>query len=135
MNLRMLLLLLLTLVLFTNFQCSKGKDGKAVYMGRLELKGPCGQYTISLLKGKMDRNLIQKVWTDLNTGRSYKNVFAVANSCSFPANELSEGDTIAFTIGGKPQNCMVCQIFVPTPEKKLPVTVTKILSQKLPPQP
>lgn len=114
-------------MLFTNFQCRKQTDAGRMFMGRLELKGPCGQYTITVLKGKMKQGMLQPKWTDPTSGKTYKNVFAVANSCSFPANELHEGDEFLFTLGGKPQNCMVCQIYYPTPEKKLMVAVTRII--------
>ena len=93
--------------------------------GRLEVKGPCGHITVSLVKGKLDPALIQPSWTDPNTGKSYSNVFAIANSCSFPSTELNEGDEFSFTLGGKPQNCMVCQVFYPTPEKSIAITVQR----------
>ena len=113
-------------VCFSNFQCQKPKEGKAL-TGRLEVKGPCGQFVVSLIKGKMDHALLQASWTDSSTGKAYKNVFAVGNSCRFPVNDMNAGDEFLFPIGGKPQNCMVCMMYYPTPDKKVLITVTKIL--------
>jgi hypothetical protein len=121
--------LLFCFIIFSNFQCRKSGYDQKSYRGRLEVKAPCGHYVVSLLKGKMNHLMIEPEWTDPNTGKIFHKVFTVANSCSFPA-EMKEGEEFTFTLGGKPQNCMVCMIFYPTPEKKLMIHVENYQNAK-----
>src|SRR5882724_8519391 len=87
--------------------CHKTKMNTATYKGRLEIKGICMNYTIKLIAGNMDTSRISSNWTDENTGKKYKNVFALASHCSFPST-IQQGDEFLFTIDtSKIINCNV----------------------------
>lgn len=111
-------------VMFLQSKCNKGNEPVAVncYKGRLEIKGICSNYTISLLEGGLDTSKIVSSWTDENTGKTYRNVFALGNPCSFP-DEISEGQEFYFTLDTPEQDCVVCQAFYPVPPKSLAVKV------------
>src|SRR5215208_312464 len=76
--------------------CGK-KTAQLKYKGRLEIAGMCMNYTIKLLEGKIDTSKIAANWKDEVTGKSYSNVFALANPCSFPAS-IKQGDEFYFYI-------------------------------------
>lgn len=100
--------------------CNK-KAQQACYQGRLEIKGMCKNYTLSVVGTQPDGVL--PAWTDEQTGKSYNNVFALANPCGFP-DSLNEGDTFYFTVVPQQnEDCMVCQAYYPTPGKKLSIQV------------
>jgi hypothetical protein len=101
----------------------KSSTGDKVYKGKLEIKALCMNYTIRLLDGNIDTSQIAANWTDENTGKSYKNVFALANPCSFPSS-IDEGGEFNFIIDstGK-KGCAVCMAYYPTPPKKLHIKV------------
>ena len=93
------------------------------YKGRLEVKGGCMNYTISILSGKPDTSLIQSSWTDETTGKTYHNVFALGSRCNFPST-LNAGDEFYFKIDeNAPKNCAVCMMYYPTPAKHLSIKV------------
>ena len=93
------------------------------YKGRLEVKGGCMNYTIALLGGNFDASMVQASWTDENTGKTYKNVFALGSRCSFP-NTINEGDEFYFSIDSTTvQNCAVCMMYYPVPAKHLSIKV------------
>lgn len=92
------------------------------FKGRLEVKGMCANYTIALLEGDMDPSKIVASWTDENTGKTYKNVFALGSACSFP-DAIQEGQEFYFVLGAADQNCAVCQAFYPKPAKALSIQV------------
>jgi hypothetical protein len=62
-------------------------------------------------------------WANESTGKTYKNVFALGSRCTFPDN-INEGDEFFFEIDNTTvQNCAVCMMYYPTPEKKLSIKV------------
>ena len=104
-------------------KCNEKKNDSGVYKGKLEIKALCMNYTIRLVEGNIDTSLIVPDWTDETTGKSYKNVFGLANPCDFPGG-IKAGDEFYFTIDtAKERNCAVCMAYYPTPRKKLIIKV------------
>ncbi len=105
--------------------CSSKKNAPeaGTYKGRMEIKGICMNYTLSLVEGNADTALFTPAWTDDHTGKSYKNVFGLANPCVFPKT-INEGDEFYFTIDTtRAEDCIVCMAYYPTPPKKLSIKV------------
>ena len=93
------------------------------YKGRLEVKGGCMNYTISITGPNFDTSLVVANWTDENTGKTYKNVFALKSRCTFPDN-INAGDEFYFKIDSTSvKNCAVCLMYYPVPPKKLSIKV------------
>jgi hypothetical protein len=93
------------------------------FKGRLEIKGACMNYTIKLLDGDLDSNLIAKNWTNKSTGKMYSNVFGLGSRCTFPA-DIHEGQEFYFILDSSTvQNCAVCLMYYPVPPKQLSVKV------------
>jgi hypothetical protein len=93
------------------------------FIGKLEIKGACMNYTIKLLQGDLDTSLIVKSWINESTGRSYSNVFALGSRCSFPA-DIQEGQEFYFVLDTSTvQNCAVCMMYYPVPSKQLSIKV------------
>lgn len=113
---------ILSTLLLSNSDCHHKKQAVAKFKGRLEIKGICMNYTISVLEGDMDTSKIEAIWTDENTNKSYQNVFGLARPCSFPAS-IREKDEFYFVIDDATQACMVCEAYYPTPKKKLAIKV------------
>jgi len=112
--------------------CRKGTDDPTgtIYKGRLEIKGICMNYTLSVLEGDMDTAQLVAQWRDENSGNSYRNVFALANPCTFPSH-LNQGDEFYFTIVPATQpDCAVCMAYYPVPEKKLSIKVVPAPGQR-----
>jgi hypothetical protein len=107
---------------FSETKCNKEKIAGNCYKGRLEVKGMCSNYTIAVLEGTIDPAKIEASWTDENTNKTYKNVFALGSPCSFPEN-ISEGQEFYFSLDAPAQDCMVCQAFYPKPSKSLSIKV------------
>lgn len=103
-------------------KCNKETAGSNCYKGRLEIKGICANYTISLLEGKIDTSKIEASWTDENTKKTYNNVFALGSPCNFP-DSLREGQEFYFTLDSAAQNCAVCQAYYPKPARSLSIKV------------
>ena len=98
---------------------------KGCYKGKLEIKANCMNYTISMQSKNFDSSLVVANWTDETTGKSYKNAFRLGSPCTFP-DSLNEGDEFYFTIDSTSvQNCSVCIMYYPTPEKQLRIKVLK----------
>lgn len=106
-------------------KCNSKKSGSDVYKARLEVKGICMNYTLRLLEGNLDTSLVTANWTDETTNKSYANVFALSNPCTFPAT-IEEGHDFYFKIdsAGK-SDCAVCMAYYPTPPKKLHIKVVE----------
>lgn len=121
---KLLFLSLMTAAMLSQSKCNKGNEPVAAncYKGRLEIEGICSNYTISLLEGKLDTSKIVGSWIDENTGKTYRNVFALGSPCSFPTN-IREGQEFYFTLAAPDQNCVVCQAFYPVPPKSLAIRV------------
>ena len=107
-------------------RCNSKKNKQTVdtcFKGKLEIKGGCMNYTISIREGKMDTALFAPSWTDENTGKGYTNVFALESKCDFPAS-INEGDEFYFTIDSNvKRDCSVCMMYYPVPQKKLSIRV------------
>ena len=107
-------------------KCGSGAKSQEpiVYKAKLETKAICMNYTLRLTEGKLDTSLIVADWTDESTQKSYKNVFALGNPCNFPSS-IQQGDEFSFVIDSirKPEQCLVCMAYYPTPPKKLFITV------------
>jgi len=120
-----------SLLLLMGASCEKSNSSRDnqptppnCFKGRLELKGICANYTIQVLEGAIDDALIEKSWTNPATGQVHKNVFGIANYCSFP-KELKQGDEFYFTVIEKnDKDCARCEAYYPTPTKKLSIQVS-----------
>lgn len=118
-----LLLSVVTMLTLSASDCNNKSNGKT-YKGRLEIKGICSNYTISLLEGEMDTSKIVASWTDEVTNKTYQNVFALGSPCSFPSS-IAEGETFSFTIDTAEQkDCVICMAYYPKPPKNIPIIVT-----------
>ncbi|MBD0332990.1 MAG: hypothetical protein ICV66_10065 [Chitinophagaceae bacterium] len=83
--------------------------------GILVKKGICGQYVIELQSVDAQGLEIAANWYDSTSGKSYQNVFTVANPCDFPT-AFKQGDKVNFTVGNSAKNiCSLCEAFTPTP--------------------
>jgi hypothetical protein len=115
----LLLLPAAAILLLSAGDCNKKKNN---YRGRLEIKGMCMNYTISML-GDADTSLVAAAWTDEHTGKAYTNVFKLGSPCTFPSS-IEVGDEFDFTIDTtKEQSCMVCMAYYPTPPRALRIRV------------
>ncbi|HEV7333821.1 MAG TPA: hypothetical protein VGN63_22495 [Flavisolibacter sp.] len=103
-------------------QCNRPPAASSCYKGRLEIKGLCANYTITVLEGKLDTSRIESSWTDESTGKNYQNVFALGSPCSFP-DSIREGQEFYFTLAEKDDQCAVCLAYYPKPAKELAIRV------------
>lgn len=114
----------LIVLVSTEKKCSSKKT-TTCFKGRLEIKGICSNYTIKVLEGFVDTSKVAARWTDENTGKTYTNVFALEDACTFPA-DIAEGEEFYFTLGEKREkDCNVCMAYYPTPPKRLLINVSK----------
>ncbi|MCR6719839.1 MAG: hypothetical protein NVV59_05970 [Chitinophagaceae bacterium] len=101
----------------------KKTAGETRLKARLEVKALCMNYTLSLVEGELDKELLEAEWTDESTGKTYTNAFALGSPCNFPES-IKEGDEFYFTIDSTTkQDCAVCMAYYPTPSKKLKIKV------------
>ncbi len=121
---RFILISALATLILSNSECKKKNAATGKYKGRLEIKGICMNYTISVLEGGMDGSKIVAEWTDEATNRIYENVFALGSPCSFPPGIKVE-DEFYFVLDSSEQKCMVCTAYYPTPSKKLSIKVVE----------
>ena len=120
---KFLILSAISFLLLSNSDCSK--KNAAAYRGRLEIKGICMNYTISVLTDGFDTSLIADSWTDDVTGKTYQHVFRLGSPCNFPA-DINEGDEFDFVIDTtSKQVCAVCEAYYPTPSKSLAIKVIR----------
>lgn len=119
-----ILLIAFSFLLLSNSDCGK-KSSSTVYHGKLEIKGICMNYTLSMQGDNINPDLVVSDWTDPTTGNNYQNVFKLGSPCTFPA-EINQGDEFDFIVDSSPkQDCAVCLAFYPTPEKSLAIKVVK----------
>lgn len=112
-----------SILLLSASDCSKKNDNPVRYKGKLEIKGICMNYTISLIEGEIDTSKLVETWIDETTGISYDNVFKLGSPCTFPAS-INQGDEFYFTIDTNSiQNCAVCMAYYPTPQKSIAIKV------------
>lgn len=103
-------------------QCSRPINSRR-YKAKLEIKALCMNYTLRQTGGPRDSSMVAANWTDETTGKSYKDVFALANPCDFP-DSIKEGDEFYFEIDtAQTKRCAVCMAYYPTPPKKLSIKV------------
>lgn len=96
---------------------------------RFEIAGICSNYTFSLIEGGVDSSLVEASWTNPQTDSTYTNAFGVKNPCDLPPG-LKVGDTFYFEIDAdRPNRCMVCMAFYPTPAKKLNIKVLEVIKK------
>lgn len=117
-----LLTIIVAATMLSNTRCANRNISTACYKGRLEVKGICSNYTIKLIEGNLDTGKIASGWKDEVTGKTYTNVFALGNPCSFPS-ALNAGDEFYFALDEANQQCAVCMAYYPTPPKKLSIKV------------
>ena len=118
-----LFFILSSLIVLTSSHSCKSSLPAGVYKGKLEVKGKCMNYTISMQSKNFDTSMVLASWTDENTNKTYNNVFALASRCNFPSS-INAGDEFYFKIDSNYiQHCMVCLIYYPTPSKKLFIKV------------
>ena len=117
---------LISIVLASQEECTNNSQkADGCYKGRLEIKGICSNYTITVLEGSLDSSKISKSWTDENTNKRYSNVFALDSPCSFP-EDIKEGDEFYFIVREEgDKDCNVCMAYYTTPPKRLSITVSK----------
>ncbi|GAA4733939.1 hypothetical protein [Flavisolibacter ginsenosidimutans] len=122
MTIRFVAFLALAFVICAAFQCRKDTVQNSCFKGKLAIKGMCGNYTVQLLQGSLDTTSIEANWQDEVTGKTYTNVFALGNPCSFP-DSIKQGNEFYFTLGSEPQNCLLCLAYYPKPKKSLSIKV------------
>ena len=122
---RFVLLSAFASLLLSSGDCGNKKTGNTTYKGRLEIAGICMNYTIGVIEGEIDDDLIAEKWTDESSHISYEDVFRLGNPCDFPAT-IKQGDEFYFTIDTiKGKECAVCMAFYPTPPKALSIKVVE----------
>jgi hypothetical protein len=92
-----ILLSAIAILTLSESDCGTKKTMAGKYRGKLEIKGICSNYTIKLLEGNIDTSKIAAKWTDEMTNKSYTNVFALGNPCSFPKT-IEQGDEFYFSV-------------------------------------
>lgn len=128
-----LLLSLLVPFIITTTPYSKDKEkatvnkgaeaNKQCYLGRLEIKGICGQYVVRIISKNKKTMNAATTWRNPSSGKVYKNVFTVSNHCSFP-NAIKQGETFYFTITNNIKNdCMTCEAYTPVPKQSMAIQV------------
>jgi hypothetical protein len=107
-------------------QCSRTKvKSSQKFKAKLETKALCMNYTLTVTSTGFDTSLVVDSWTDENTGKTFRQAFALANPCNFP-KDINEGDEFYFVIDSSKQtDCMVCMAYYPTPPRKLSIKVLK----------
>ena len=117
-----LTLLLSPLIVFCSFLPTQKKPiikGKLVYRS-------CATLVIQVIDAKHFA-ITQNSWQPENSGKKYKNVFAVSNQCSFP-DSIEVGQQVNFQIIPNDPNtkdCMLCSLFDNPPKKSHLVKVVR----------
>lgn len=114
-----------TLFILLNTLCNKA-DLPAVeyFKGKLVLQGICMNYVIQIVEGSVNPILYEQSWVNPITNTTYKNVFGLASTCTFPSN-IKEGDEFYFTIPKNPvaQTCAQCTAYSPIPAKTINIEI------------
>lgn len=96
---------------------------------RFEVSGICSNYTFSLIEGSKDTSLVEASWTNPQTDSTYTNAFGVKNPCDLPEG-LKVGDEFYFELDNdRPNRCMICMAYYPTPAKKLNIKVLEVVKK------
>lgn len=119
------LFLIIPLVFQNQTNCNKQNKTSDCFKGRLEIKGICANYVISIIEGNADTSRVVESWKDPVTGKNYARVFKLDSPCTFPET-INEGDEFYFTFTDKStEECVVCLAYRPVPEKKNMIIVSK----------
>lgn len=116
------------LITFAFMQCSNEENNsdcsENLLRGKLAIKGICLNYTIQLVSGEIDKDLIESEWVDRMTGTDYNDVFALQNVCDFPS-EIEEGEAFDFIVNKSPETpkCAVCLAYRPRPLKSISIII------------
>lgn len=87
-----------TLFILLNILCNKADQSVVeIFKGKLVLQGICMNYVIQIVEGSVNPILYEQSWVNPLTNTTYKNVFGLASTCTFPSN-IKEGDEFYFTI-------------------------------------
>jgi len=122
---RIIFLSALSVLILSASDCNNKSEKQEKYKARFEIKAICSNYTFSLIEGKMDTSKVEANWTDENTGKSYKNAFAVSNPCDIPES-MKQGDEFYFVIDTiRTKECIVCMAYYPKPQKVLSIKIVK----------
>lgn len=117
MRLYHIILLALPLFAVDNTQCNKAKNPATCLKGKLEIKGICSNYVITITQGNFDPSKVAASWTDPESNKTYKNAFKLGSPCTFPTN-LDEGDEFYFEFVPETRDeCTVCMAYRPVPEQ------------------
>ena len=117
MRLLYFLLALAPFVSSESTSCNKKSVPADCMKGRLEIKGICSNYVITIIDGPIDTSKVTSAWTDLETNKTYTNAFKLGSPCSFPS-ALNEGDEFYFEfVNETKEDCAVCMAYRPVPEK------------------
>lgn len=93
------------------------------FKGILVKKGICGERVIKIISENRDGLSYTAQWKD-EAGKSYENVFAVDNSCAFPA-AISEGAEFNFKLTAAAKNdCVRCAAHTPVPAEKNSIVIS-----------
>jgi hypothetical protein len=96
---------------------------------RFEVSALCSNYTFSLIEGNKDTSLVEASWTNPQTNKTYTNAFGIKNPCDLPEG-LKAGDEFYFELDNdRPNRCMVCMAYYPTPAKKLNIKVLEVVKK------
>ena len=107
---------LLAVLPLATLQCDKKKTPENCIRGKI-VRITCATTVIEVLN--VD-TLGEDNWKDGSAeGRTFNNVFSVANKCDIPAS-IKTGDELTFQLGesGK-QDCIVCMMYDSPPKVKL----------------
>ena len=121
-----------TIHLFFNTGCTKddiqnkmsGIQPGECLKGVLVKKGICGQRVVKVLSEDKNGIRLASSWKDESSGKTFTDVFAVENSCSFPSS-ISEGGEFTFKLSSvKDNGCVTCQAYTPVPAEKNSILVS-----------
>ena len=117
MRLLYFLLALAPIVSSDSTSCNKKSASDNCLKGRLEIKGICSNYVITIIDGPVDTSKVASTWTDPETNKTYTNAFKLGSPCTFPST-LNEGDEFYFEfVDQTKEDCAVCMAYRPVPEE------------------
>ncbi len=124
---RSIILSLLIISLFSNFNCGKEDEVSTPTCIKAKfISSTCASKVVQILDTAYFP-LAQARWTPLNSNIQIENVFTVANHCQFnTANQIRVGDTFYFKIETLPldSNCVICMMYDAPPQKSLAISST-----------
>jgi hypothetical protein len=115
-------------LLISGFKCDKEEETilSGCLKGKLEIRGICMNYVITVKEGTIDPSMIEANWKDPVTGITYTNAFALGSPCDFP-DSIKEGDEFYFkVVSNSDDNCAVCLAYRATPQIRLKIKVSAI---------